>query len=335
MSRNLKSLKPEQFAAAIEATFEAYPRGNAAGVFGACIQRKRTHGRRQRIWTVAVFVERKQLQPSQPVQPLRFRLGEEWVELVPDVVATGRRAAGAAGQSSHFTGLHAGAALRVDSGHSCAGGVACLLTKGSEPTHLVTAGHVFPEGSHDVPVLAALSSASHAKRVGKLSHNLLDGRAGMDVALVELTEDGIEMAKHSGAAPRLPRLLPDPFNTAFVASASLRVFLPTTGDYQGHLEGQFHFNRFTLESGCRPDHEVRNVITTGFAHNAPGNSGTILMTDGPTSGPSGQGVGVAVGFAGDLSLHEPLDKALERLRAEVGAGFRIWSQPGGDPSDVR
>jgi hypothetical protein len=327
MSGKSKSLKPEHFAAAIEATFEAYPRGNAAGVFGACIQRKRTHGRRQRSWTVAVFVERKHPQPSQPVQPLRFRLGEEWVELLPDVVATGQRAAAAAGESPHFSGLHAGAALRVDSGHSCAGGVACLLTKGSEPTHLLTAGHVFPEGSQGVPVLAAVSSSSPPKRVGQLAHNLLDGRASMDVALVELNDDGVQMALASGAAARLPRLQHDPFNTAFVASASLRVFLPTTGDYQGHLEGQLHFNRFTLESGCRPDHEVRNVITTGFAHNTPGNSGTILMTDGPTSGSSGHGVGIAIGFAGDLSLHEPLDQALEHLRGHAGAGFRIWSQP--------
>jgi hypothetical protein len=324
MPRALKSLKPEHFAAAIEAAAAAYPRKNSAGVLGACIQRKRVGGRRRKAWTLGVFVRRKELEPPQAVRAITFCSGGQWYELLPDVVATGQPGIAAAGGGAPFSGLHAGASIRVAARRSCAGGVACLLTTGNQPTHLLTAGHLFPSRATRTPILAALSPKLPPRRVGVLQHNLLDTQAGIDVALVTLTPGGAEMARVSGLAERLPRLGPEPFEVSFIDSTSLRVFLPTRGDYHAGLDGERRFNRFTLHSGYRPAHEVRDVITTGFAHNTPGNSGTVLMTD--DEGGLAQGVGVAVGFAGDLSLHEPLDRALESLRVHTRQRFKIWSQ---------
>jgi hypothetical protein len=181
-----------------------------------------------------------------------------------------------------------------------------------------------------VAVEAAPSPAAAAEVVGRLQLNLLDqpgNGVALDAALVELTPAGVRMARSSGTAARLPRLFPGPFDSRFVDSTFLRVFLPLTGDYAANLDGECKPNSFLVRSGCRDAHVIRNVITTDFAQNSKGNSGTVLLTHHSTGSVQGHGVGIAVGFAGGISLHEPLDRVLQRLVSSTGRQQIIWSQP--------
>ncbi len=325
--RRLTTLHPEHFEDALQAAIAAYPAGNDSGVFGVSVRRRTSKGRRHRQRTVALFVSRKQFAPSVAVAPLRFRSGNGWFEVVPDVVATGREAVAGAGSAPSFTGLHAGAAMRVDFGLHCVGGVACLLAEHSEPSHLLTAGHLFPSGSGLVPVLASRSPLDPPEAIGVLETNFLEAQVSfMDVALVRLNAAGTQMALQSGMAPSLPRLESQPFPSGLVQNTWLRVFLPLTGDYVSDLSGELPHNQFNVQSGCRGAHVVRNVIETAFSHNTEGNSGTILLSDDRSGGVRGQGVGIAVAFAGGTSLYEPLDRAISLSTSAVGRPLRVWSQ---------
>ena len=88
--RKLRRLLPEHYEPALAATLAAFPPGNSAGVFGAAVQKRRVLGRKRPGYTVAVFVMRKELEPTTPIESIRFELGERVFEFRPDVVATGQ-----------------------------------------------------------------------------------------------------------------------------------------------------------------------------------------------------------------------------------------------------
>lgn len=328
MSGALRRIRPEHQRAAVEAAAAAFPPGNPHGVFGVAIQRRRVRGRELGYPTLALFVERKLDDPRAAIEPIVFRHRRAALAVLPDVVATGSEAAASRGARAVFTGLHPGAAIRIASGRRCAGGVACLLTLDDRPTHLLTAGHLFPPGSGSVAVRAASGPRGAEVDVGRLARNLLDASGrGIDVALVGLTEQGIDMAIQSARPSRAPVLRATPFVSAFVDAARLKVYLSRTGDYQPLRTASIGPSVFQLRSDCRPPHRVADVIATDFANNTRGNSGTILMTDeDPVGGAMiGSAVGVAIGFAGAMSLHEPLDRALRAIRSATDRAFKIWS----------
>lgn len=324
--RKLIRLSPELFVPAMKAAVEAYPPHNSYGVLGLSIQPKRVLGRARSTWTLAAFIRRKELEPSNPVRAVRFEHNGQLFEVKPDVVAMGRETVAASGHEANYSGLHAGAAIRIGTGSACVGGVACLLGKGAGPTHLLTAGHLFPVGATNAAVLAAIAPGAAPQVVGRLELNLLErSSAAADIALVKLTTEGRQLAQSSGTASTLPRLLPDPFDAGSIGGVGLRVWLPLRGEFEGDLSGVFQLNSFTVSSGCRAAHRVENVILTGFAQNTEGNSGTVLMSDDHSGTCLGQAVGVAIGFAGSQSLHEPIDRALGNIAQDTGDQFEIWS----------
>jgi hypothetical protein len=327
--RPTRRLRPEQFGPAVKAATSAFPPGNAHGVFGVAIRRRRVRGRELPYWTLGLFVARKQDDPRARIEPIGFRHRGAAYAVIPDVVATGQPAGATRGHLPVFTGLHPGASIRVDAGHRCAGGAACLLTADGGPTHLLTAGHIFPPARGRFAVSAAGRPGGVEISIGRLWLNLLDGaERPMDVAVVELNPHGVRMALDSAARPRTPRLRANPFGSDFVDLARLKVFLPTTGDYHALRSAAIGPSSFHLSSDCRPPHAVVDVIVTDFANNTGGNSGTILMTDEREDDRASAAVGVAVGFAGAASLHEPIDRALRLIRAASGQAFKIWT-PGG------
>jgi hypothetical protein len=324
--QSTRRLRPEQFAAAVKAAANAFPPDNPHGVFGMAIRRKRVRGRELSYSTLCLFVPRKQDDPRARIEPIVFRHRGAAIAVIPDVVATGRPAGATRGHLPTFTGLHPGAAIRVDTGHRCAGGAACLLTDERGPTHLLTAGHIFPTTPGRFAVRAAGRPGGAEIEIGRLSLNLLDrSDDSMDVALVQLNPHGVRMAIDSSSLARVPLLRSNPFGTSFLDAARLKVFLPTTGDYHSIRSGAMTPSLFRLSTDCRPPHSVADVIVTDFANNTDGNSGTILMTDEDRRERACSAVGVAVGFAAAMSLHEPVDRALKRIKAVSGHSFKIWS----------
>jgi hypothetical protein len=319
-------LEAEHARAAVEAAFATFGPGNPQGVFGVAVGPKHVRGRRTAISTLVLFVRRKLDAPSAPVEPVSFKYRGALREVMPDVVATGRAVELAAGGRPNYSGLYAGSALRAESTKAVAGAVTCLLGPPSGPTHLLTAGHLFASGFSKAKVKAARGPSKPEEEVGRLARSLLDDPRGgppVDAALVELTSAGRSMARETGQTKRLPRLSPDVFDSAHVASVWLKVFLATTGDYTARLEGSFSPNAFHATSPFGAPQTLRDVIVTGFAHNAKGDSGTVLMTERGSPEPSA--VGLMVARTGTLSLYEPLDFVLSKLKPELGPNSAIWS----------
>ncbi len=325
-----RRLRPEHFDAAVKAAADLFPVGNPHGVFGMAIRRRRVRGHELAYSTLCLFVPRKQDDPTARIEQILFRHRRETFAVIPDIVATGRPAGASRGQLPTFTGLHPGAALRVEAGHRCAGGVACLLTLDRRPTHLLTAGHIFPRARGRFAVVAASGPRGAAIEIGRLALNLLDRTPEpRDVALVELNPQGVRMAIDSASQARTPVLRANPHGSNFLDFARLKVFLPTTGDYHAVRSGEMTASTFHLTTACRPRFSIENVIVTDFANNTDGNSGTILMNDDrDESDRAYSAVGVAVGFAsGAVSFHEPIDRALKAIDHVNGLAFEIW-RPG-------
>src|SRR5205085_1640635 len=121
---------------------------NRYGVYAFGIGARTRRGRR-RERTLVVYIVRKLVTPKHRVPPISFRHGGRTVTITPDVVATGGAMRACDGTDSTYTGLHAGAAIAIGSGGTRAvtGGIACLIGRGDGPTHLLTAGHLFPPGA--------------------------------------------------------------------------------------------------------------------------------------------------------------------------------------------
>ncbi len=319
-------LDPTQARAAVAAAAAAFPPGNPQGVVGVAAGRKRVRGRRTSVPALLAFVTRKLDDPGVPIEPVAFEHRGARRELMPDVIATGGPVAMVAGGQPSFDGLYAGSALRVQSTKAVVGAVTCLLGPADGPTHLLTAGHLFAPGASNAEVKAARGRQQPEVVVGRLARNLLDDPGQgepLDAALVALTAEGRHMALTTGLVERLPRLDAKPFESAYVASVWLKVFLPTTGDYVGGLGGDFSPSTFYASSPFGGEQTLRDVIVTDFARNVEGDSGTVLMTE--RGDPAPRAVGVAIAYAGAVSLHTPLDRALRRLAPSLGKRITIWS----------
>ena len=319
-------LQAQHARAVVEAAADAFAPGNPHGVVGAAVGPKRVRGRPTSELALIVFVPRKVDRPPAPVGPVTFMHRGARREVMPDVVATGHRAGSVARHQPAFNGLYAGCSIQARSTKVVAGAVACLLGPSSGPTHLLTAGHLFAPGATNAKVEAAPGPQEPAVVVGRLVRSLLDdpgAGAPLDAALVALTPAGRRLALAGGKSPRLPRLAPASFDTRHVATAWLRVFLPSTGDYVARLEGDFRLNFYHADSPFGGTQTLHNVIETGFVRNVDGDSGTILMTD--DDGAVSRAVGIVVGHAGASSLHIPVDVALSQLAPELGGDLAIWS----------
>jgi hypothetical protein len=289
-----------------------------ANPYGVCafgIDRKVTLGRTLSARALNVYVVHKHPKPERVVPTLVLRGGR--LRVRPDVIGVGvqPRVHEASQIGPPMLGLYPGAVIHAHGRISQFGGVASLLGVGNGPSHLLTAGHLFPTNQRNVEVLAALRGGAPTV-VGALVTNLLDapfadvGHA-LDVALVALNADGIRIARQSQDGPQLKGFIGSDADGGIDVSA----FLSTAHDCSRAtttLDGPLDAH---MQSPARGVYLVQQVVGTRAVITNPGDSGTILY-NGSLSAASA--VGVCVGQFGAMSIFEPFDRALSALRARTG-----------------
>jgi hypothetical protein len=292
---------------------------NPYGVYAYGVHRKITSGQWTRTNALNVYVVHKHDAPDRAVPTLVLR--SRGLRIQPDVVGVGAEPKGHdTAQQPPLLGLYPGAAIHAQGRVPQFGGVGCLLSQGAGPTHLLTAGHLFPTNQPKVAVLGAQRGMPPTV-VGTLQVNLLDvPYSGMDhpidVALVALTTDGVRIAQASHDGPRI-----DDFITSDSLSAiDVSAFLPTAHDcsrstqtLDGPLDAQ-------MRSPARGVYLVQEVVGTTAVITNPGDSGTILYNG---SKASASAVGLCVGQFGAMSIFEPLDRALATLQEGTGLSLSL------------
>jgi len=311
----------------LAAARQAFPPGNPQGVVAHGIDISRRAGRSQGYYSLVLYVACKARRPATAIKPVPFSHNGKAYAAVPDVIGVGGEPLAAQGTAGQFSGLHPGARIeaRVSKTGYSNGGVACLLTTGTRPTHLLTAGHLFNPMFNRSEVLAAADEGEERVVVGSLTGNLLDQAPmttgyHLDAALVELNAAGRNMAEESDrwSSPRLAgQVAQDELQGNWVQS-----FRPTTGGYSMEtkaLAGVFTAN---LKSGARPlNFSVTDVIKTRSTISREGDSGTIMFTLGDDC----LAGGICSGCLGaEGSLFEPLDRALNALQSTLDADLNIW-----------
>jgi hypothetical protein len=243
---------------------------------------------------------------------VRFAIkGQTW-EVLPNVIATGRRARAAAGGSPAYSGVHPGAVVTVRGSTPGRGALACLLGAVGAPTHALTAGHVFPDGSIGASVFAAASAGSPEQAIGTVVANFLDSEQA-DGAVIELSSAGQSLVTSAG-----------PPLSDFVAERSAfgkvcRAFLATTNDFSRETETEPKAMDALLGAPTRGSFWVRGAIPTDGEITNEGDSGTVLCTGATSS----LAVGVCAGALGAHSIFEPIARLLDLARQQVNATLEI------------
>lgn len=319
---------PERYRTALfEAAGRTYAIGNRFGVVGFTTGPRTRRGRRQRQETLIVLVPRKLHSPGRPIEPIRFEVDGVPHEAVPDVLAVGRPCAQDA-PLAEFTGLHPGAGIRCPyrGGGNEYGGVACILGTGGEPTHLLTAGHLFdPSAAPDQQVVEAGRPAGGAAVVGHCLVDFLDVQPPglshpLDVAIVELNGEGVRIARDSRAErddPWPSAMMPD----VVALDRACVAFEPTIGDYSPATRTRPRLATCDMEgSARRGPFRVHDVLFTQQQVTHCGDSGTCLVTQTARRVLLGSCVGAAGG-----SLFEPAWRAVEQARTHLGIpDLDIW-----------
>lgn len=310
---------------------ELLPPGNPFGIFAFGIGRKRVRGLPRPARALIVYVLRKEASPRNAVPPVRFRFHGQRYELLPDVVATGRPARAHEGSSVLFTGLHPGAQIIVELGTARShGAVTCLLTSDGSPKYLVTAGHAFPPSAEGTTVVAGSYETQEPVHIGELRLNLLDGPMpglpnGLDAALVELSQEGADLALSTAADPRMPR-----FSRAVpllkAQGVLTQAYLSVAHEYSRPVTAKHSLFTGYMDSEVRPGpYRVDDVLQTDIEITQPGDSGTALFLQTEPTAAVGGCVG---GLPGVSSLFEPAARTLRILRRELGEPLQFWPQTG-------
>jgi hypothetical protein len=297
-------LTPELRAAVLRAVRARHPPGNRAGVVGFAIAEDGAGH-----WSLVVLVRSRPGVARPRLPALEVRLDGVTIEVAPRVKRLRPRKArlrAAARAMPAFTGLHPGAALVTGDGQR-SGGVACLLGDGG-PTHLLTAGHLFPEGALGMSVRAG-PAGSAGSAVGTLVANLLDQEAPgvgspIDVAVVELNGDGAALAQQTIQDPAFPGGV---LGTTEARGRAVTAYRPTIDAPSAEATtGEEPYTAY-VDAPARGTYVVTDVLWTNVPISVSGDSGTILLT--ADAAPAA--VGTCVGLLSDTySLFEPLDRAL-------------------------
>lgn len=300
----LKDIPRRLWGAVLDAARHVFPPRNRYGVtayaIGPCVR----EGRRLSTLTLNVYVVRKQLEPRWKVPTLNVEVGRKLWQVSPNVIATGKRPRVTAGGPPQFSGLHSGAAIAVRGRTPSRGAIACLLGRQGNPTHALTAGHVFPTASLGAKVIAAASPRSMPRSIGKLVANFLDHQ-GVDAALIELNAFGVGLVNQQG---------PRPVDFASEISCFeklVRAYLATTNDFSREVVTERAPMDAHLYAPTRGVFLVKDVIPTDGEITNPGDSGTLLCS-GATKDLA---LGVSSGGLGHHSVFEPMERVLELVAA--------------------
>jgi hypothetical protein len=301
-SKLLKDIPSRLWGPVIEGARRTFGAGNRFGVrayaIGPCVR----EGRRLRALTLNAYVVRKSDEARIQIPTLSIEVGRKTWHVTPNVIATGKRPRASAGGSPHFTGLHPGAPITVGGPVPGRGAIGCILGKSGEPTHMLTAGHVFPPAALGAKVFAGRSPNSPVSAVGKLVANFLDDE-GVDAALLELNATGVGLVNKQG-----PRL------SDFVSEVScfdklVRSFLAVTNDFSREVVTGPHGMDVHLSAPTRGVFLVKNVIPTDGEITNSGDSGTVLC-----AGAGNQlAVGICAGALGQHSVFEPTARVLDHV----------------------
>src|SRR5450432_611842 len=114
VSARVLSHIPRRFwESAIEAARAVFVPGNRFGVHAFAIGPRIRNGRRRKTLALNVYVKRKLVQPRFPVPNVTLAVGRASWQVVPNVIATGKRPRAATGGTPHYSGLHPGAVVTV------------------------------------------------------------------------------------------------------------------------------------------------------------------------------------------------------------------------------
>ena len=319
------------WAAVMRAAARRFPPGNKYGVVAFGIRRTRSKGLAANGFGLTVYVLRKTHFPPHPVPSLSLSHAGSRLRVVPDIVGTGAAPRASGGTNASFTGLHPGAAIRVPATGELAS-VGCLLGSAAGPRFLLTAGHVFAEGGDaGEAVWAAPTPEEKPSCVGHLVANLLETRdrrrlgldAPIDVALVELTDDGVAMAN----ATR-PRFSPGGIMRSSAADdGPAQVFSWLSGDFSAEAQVTTLPTAVHFDSAARGFYTVSGVLGTHPCITEFGDSGTALLS----ADADRLLIGLCVGAYRVQSIFEPLDRALGALRTTFSP-LQGWNNPPEDPS---
>jgi hypothetical protein len=217
-----------------------------------------------------------------------------------------------------FSGVHPGAGIAVDIGGGVEelGGICALLAAdatATEPSHLLTCGHVFPPKSKHTEVSAGFGGS--VQPIGTLVVNLLEKTDPLDIALVALNPLGRSWATAGGPGPKLA----DYFPAHLIFNRSCRTYKPTTGRYSSITSTEGATINAHITSRLWPGgFSVQGVIATTSAVSIPGDSGTVLSTSSPPIA-----IGSCSASDGSHSLFEPIGRAIEDV-FEPRYNLTLW-----------
>jgi hypothetical protein len=319
MSR-VRALRADDANAVMTAAATTFPPGNPYGVLGFGFGRRTRSGRTSQTRCLNAYVLHKHAEPEHPVPAIAV----DAIGLVvkPNVVGVGSfpKAHDAGPINPPMTGLYPGAAILAQGRVPQFGGVACVLGDASGPTHLLTAGHLFPTGQVNVEVLGAMRGGPRVV-IGRLAVDLLDQPFSamafpMDAALVALTPQGVQIVQRSSEGPRLADVL----DTDAMSAIAVTAFLATAHDFSHPtttLDGPVTIE---LSSKARDTYTVSQGIGTHAAITNEGDSGTILFNG---RSESALAVGICVGELGSMAVCEPVVRALAVLRQGTGLSLLL------------
>jgi hypothetical protein len=245
----------------------------------------------------------------------------------PDVIAVGRRLQAALATTGQFTGVHAGGTImvRIDAAVVFGAIGTVLSADGESPSHLLTAGHLFPVGALGIPVICAKGPNRRPRAIGKVVLNLLDRKPeslgfALDLALVELNADGRALASDVDGRPPAPSILAGP---ATIDGRSVQPYRATINDYG--TPDRCSLGHSVLHVSARPfrlaPYEVTNVIVTEHVVTMDGDSGTVLLDTEDHD----VALGACIGNDGRSSQFEPLFRAIAALSDDFQTDLQLFS----------
>ncbi len=292
---------------------ETFVARNRYGVRAYGIGPRLRNGHAKREFVLNAYVVRKLADPKHPVPALTFRLGKRDLSIVPNVIATGRKARADFGARLPYSGVHAGAVISTSGPRSGRAAIGCLLTLGDEPTHCLTAGHLFAPGQRGRSVLAASAPGATLRRIGRLSLNLLDD-SDTDAALIELNDSGRQLVRDRGPQLR------DYLAVRDLWTRPARAFLASGGDYSRETTTACGPTDVFLSAPTRGIFRVTETIATEGELTNAGDSGTVLC-----AGAQNQfAMGLCAGAMGTHSFFVALDPIMARLHREVDPGLALF-----------